>query len=72
VKLEPDGVLGLYGLAYLYSGVGRHDKAIGLIERVVETTERNPTFRAMLVLILAAAGRMEEVRPILDEVPGTV
>jgi hypothetical protein len=38
-----------------------------LIERVVETTERNPTFLAMLALILSAAGRMEEVHSILHE-----
>ncbi len=67
LKLEPDGVLGLYALGYSYSAVGRHDEAVNLLGRAVEKTDRHHLFRAMFAQVLAAAGRVEEVVPILNE-----
>ena len=67
VKLEPDGVLGLYGLGSLYAAVDRHDEAVRLLERVVETTERHHVLLSMFASVLTRAGRVEEVKSILNE-----
>ena len=67
-KLEPEGVLGLYALGFLYSMVGRHDEAVDLLARVVEKTDRHHEFLTYYAYVLAAAGRVEEAESILKEV----
>jgi len=68
LELEPDGVLGLYVLGFLYDTVGRHDEAVDLMARVVEKTDRHHTFLAWYTSVLASAGRVEESESILKEV----
>ena len=60
LKLEPDGVLGLYVLAYLYSQVGRHEEAVDLFARCVEKTGRHHNFLSWQTSVLVPAGRLEE------------
>ena len=67
LKLEPDGVLGLYILAYSYSLVGRHDEAVSLIARVVEQTNRHHNFLSWQTSVLAPAGKLDEVESIRKE-----
>ncbi len=68
LELEPDGVLGLYTLGFLYGAVERHDEAVDLLVRVVEKTGRHHMFLAWYSSVLAAAGRVEEAESILSEV----
>jgi serine/threonine-protein kinase len=64
LALEPDGVLGLYSLGYLYSQVGRHEEAVDLLTRCVETTGGHHNFLSWKTSVLAPAGRLEEVESI--------
>lgn len=71
LKLEPDGVLGLYVLGDLYSLVERHDEAVNLLGRAVEQTGRQQMFLSWYSSVLARAGREEEVESILRELLAT-
>ncbi len=71
LKLEPDGMVALYTVGLLYSGVGRHDEAVHLLARVVESTGRHPLFLSMYADVLSRAGREEEVESILRELLAT-
>ncbi len=67
LKLEPDGVLELYVLGYLYSAVGRHEEAVNLLGRVVEKTGRQHLFLSGYASALSRAGKVEEVESVLRE-----
>ena len=60
MELEPSSYEAPYGYAYLMSGLGRHDEAIGLSRRAQQLDPLNMRTRTALASQLYNAGRYEE------------
>ena len=67
LEFAPDFAVGLASdYAYLYSHLGRHERALQIARRAVADSG-TPSSRALLALFLARAGRLEEARQSLAQ-----
>ncbi|MCK5377268.1 MAG: tetratricopeptide repeat protein, partial [Acidobacteria bacterium] len=67
IELNPDGFGGYRVLSLAFLGQGRTDEAV---EQAQIAVEKNPQMKTNLGYVLAAAGRMEEARALLEELVG--
>jgi len=67
IELNPDGSGGYRVLSLAFLGQGRTDEAV---EQAQIAVEKNPQMKTNLGYVLAAAGRMEEARVLLEELVG--
>jgi TolB-like protein/Tfp pilus assembly protein PilF len=67
---EPDFLVGLYVMAMAYMRKGEFARAMSLIERATELSNRAPFYLGLLGQVYAETGRHAEVEQILSELDG--
>jgi TolB-like protein/tetratricopeptide (TPR) repeat protein/tRNA A-37 threonylcarbamoyl transferase component Bud32 len=67
LTLHPDFALGLWAVGVASGKLGRFDRAIGALERIVSISGRAPVFLSLLGLTYARAGRRSDALALVDE-----